>query len=68
MYLKGKIKIGLKNEVRNGSECYELINYVNELNNKFQNKKNDSANDSFFQKNKKYMFCGIGLIIVAIIY
>ena len=31
-------------------------------------KKNDSANDSFFQKNKKYMFCGIGLIIVAIIF
>ena len=50
MYLKGKIKIGLKNEVRNGSECYELINYVNELNNKFQNKKNDFAT-IFYLKN-----------------
>lgn len=30
--------------------------------------KNDSANDSFFQKNKKYILCGVGLIIVAILY
>ena len=35
MYLKGRIKLGLKNAINAGNEYYELRNYIDALNQKY---------------------------------
>ena len=41
MYLKGKVKIGLKNSIGKGNEYYELRKYIETLNKKFKQSKKD---------------------------
>ena len=41
MYLKGKVKIGLKNSIGRGNEYYELRKYIEMLNKKCKQSKKD---------------------------
>lgn len=50
MYLKGRIKLGLKNAINAGNEYYELRNYIDALNQKYT-KERRNFQTTFYLKN-----------------